>query len=81
MSVASEQDTTGLHDPLHDAPRRLRERPEPRIAAVEDAQGARDNKGLEAAVGRILLPRSRNSPRKPSRPEKPALAEFQSLLG
>jgi len=31
MSVSSEQEPTGPHDPLHYAPRRLRERPEPRL--------------------------------------------------
>jgi len=56
MSVESEQEPTGPHDPLHYAPRRLRERPEPRLTMIEDARNGRDNKRLEAAIGRISPP-------------------------
>jgi hypothetical protein len=60
MSVESEQEPTGPHDPLHYAPRRLRERPEPRLTAIEDTRNgrdsSRDNKRLEAAIGRISPP-------------------------
>ena len=68
MSVSSEQEPTGPHDPLHYAPRRLRERPEPRLTPVEEARGGLDNrsgldnrggldnKRLEAAIGRISPP-------------------------
>ncbi len=53
MSGPSDQESAGPHDPLHYAPRRLRERPEPRI---EDARDSRDNKRLEVALGRISPP-------------------------
>jgi hypothetical protein len=63
MSVSNdEQEPTGPHDPLHYAPRRLRERPEPRLITVDDARGGSDNrsgldnKRLEAAIGRISPP-------------------------
>jgi hypothetical protein len=56
MSVESEQEPTGPHDPLHYAPRRLRERPEPRLTTIEDTRNGRDNKRLEAAIGRISPP-------------------------
>jgi hypothetical protein len=56
MSVSSEQEPTGPHDPLHYAPRRLRERPEPRLTPVDDARGGLDKKRLEAAIGRISPP-------------------------
>jgi hypothetical protein len=60
MSVSSEQEPTGPHDPLHYAPRRLRERPEPRLTPVDDARGgldkSLDKKRLEAAIGRISPP-------------------------
>jgi hypothetical protein len=56
MSVESEQEPTGPHDPLHYAPRRLRDRPEPRLTSIEDARNGRDAKRLEAAIGRISPP-------------------------
>ena len=56
MSVEGEQEPTGPHDPLHYAPRRLRERPEPRLTTIEDTRNGRDNKRLEAAIGRISPP-------------------------
>jgi hypothetical protein len=56
MSVESDQEPAGPHDPLHYAPRRLRERPEPRLTTVEETRALRDNKRLEAAVGRIATP-------------------------
>jgi hypothetical protein len=56
MSVEGEQEPTGPHDPLHYAPRRLRERPEPRLTTIEDPRNGRDNKRLEAAIGRISPP-------------------------
>ena len=56
MSVESNQEPAGPHDPLHYAPRRLRERPEPRIASIEETRFLRDNNRLEAAVGRITTP-------------------------
>jgi len=56
MSVEGEQEPTGPHDPLHYAPRRLRERPEPRLTTIEDTRNGRDNKRLEVAIGRISPP-------------------------
>jgi Sec-independent protein translocase protein TatA len=56
MSVESDQEPAGPHDPLHYAPRRLRERPEPRLTTIEETRTLRDNKRLEAAVGRISTP-------------------------
>jgi hypothetical protein len=56
MSVANDQEPAGPHDPLHYAPRRLRERPEPRLTTIEETRVMRDNKRLEAAVGRISTP-------------------------
>jgi hypothetical protein len=56
MSVEGEQEPTGPHDPLHYAPRRLRERPEPRLTTIEDTRSGRDNKRLEVAIGRIAPP-------------------------
>jgi hypothetical protein len=55
MSI-SEQEPTGPHDPLHYAPRRLRERPEPRISSAAETLALLDNKRFEAAVGRITAP-------------------------
>jgi len=56
MSVATDEEPAGPHDPLHYAPRRLRERPEPRLAMIEETRVMRENKRLEAAVGRISTP-------------------------
>src|SRR5258708_20295012 len=56
MSVANDEEPAGPHDPLHYAPRRLRERPEPRLAMIEETRVMRENKRLEAAVGRISTP-------------------------
>lgn len=56
MSVANDEEPAGPHDPLHYAPRRLRERPEPRLTTIEETRVMRDNKRLEAAVGRISTP-------------------------
>jgi Sec-independent protein translocase protein TatA len=55
MSVASEPESTGPHDPLHYAPRRLREKPEPRLVPVEDTRAVRD-KRLDAVIGRAASP-------------------------
>lgn len=56
MSLPSEQEPTSPQDLLHYAPRRLRERPEQRLAAVEDSRNSLDNKRLESAIGRISRP-------------------------
>ncbi len=56
MSVEIDQEPAGPHDPLHYAPRRLRERPEPRIASVGETRLLRDNNRLDVAVGRITTP-------------------------
>lgn len=56
MSVANDEEPAGPHDPLHYAPRRLRDRPEPRLAMIEETRVMRENKRLEAAVGRISTP-------------------------
>jgi hypothetical protein len=53
MSVANEPESTGPHDPMHYAPRRVREKPEPNSA--EDARAARE-KRLEAVIGRNISP-------------------------
>jgi hypothetical protein len=53
MSLPSEQEPTSPQDLLHYAPRRLRERPEQRLAAVEDARSGLDNRRIESAIGRI----------------------------
>jgi Sec-independent protein translocase protein TatA len=42
MSALSEQEQVGPQDPLHYAPRRLRERPETRLPPVEEAQPDRE---------------------------------------
>jgi hypothetical protein len=55
MSVANEPESAGPHDPMHYAPRRLREKPEPRLSSAEDIRAARD-KRLEAVIGRNLNP-------------------------
>jgi hypothetical protein len=56
MSLPSEQEPTSPQDLLHYAPRRLRERPEQRLSAVEDARNGLDNKRIESAIGRISRP-------------------------
>jgi hypothetical protein len=51
MSVGNEQEQVGPHDPLHYAPRRLRERPEQRLTAGEDNRSQREKRpepGLRA---------------------------------
>ena len=58
MSLPSEQEPTSPQDLLHYAPRRLRERPEQRLSAVEDSRSGIDNKRLENAIGRISRPAS-----------------------
>jgi Sec-independent protein translocase protein TatA len=55
MSVANESEPTGPHDPLHYAPRRLREKPEPRLSAIDETRVARD-KRLDAVIGRNPSP-------------------------
>jgi hypothetical protein len=55
MSVANEPETAGPHDPMHYAPRRLREKPEPRVNSAEDMRAARE-KRLEAVIGRNMNP-------------------------
>src|SRR5215831_5089385 len=55
MSVANEPEPTGPHDPMHYAPRRLREKPEPRLGAIEDARALRE-KRLDAVIGRAIAP-------------------------
>jgi Sec-independent protein translocase protein TatA len=55
MSI-SEKEPAGPHDPLHYAPRRLRERPEPRLASTSATLALLDNKRPDAAVGRITTP-------------------------
>jgi hypothetical protein len=44
MSVGNEQEQLGPHDPLHYAPRRLRERPEQRLATGEDNRSQREKR-------------------------------------
>jgi hypothetical protein len=55
MSVANEPESAGPHDPMHYAPRRLREKPEPRLNSAEDMRAARE-KRLEAVIGRNMNP-------------------------
>ena len=55
MSVASEPESTGPHDPLHYAPRRLRDKPEPRLTPLEDARALRERR-LDAVIGRSISP-------------------------
>jgi hypothetical protein len=57
MSLPSEEPTSP-QDLLHYAPRRLRERPEQRLAAVavEDSRTGLDNKRFESSIGRISRP-------------------------
>jgi hypothetical protein len=55
MSLPSEEPTSP-QDLLHYAPRRLRERPEQRLSAVEDSRTGLDNKRFDAAIGRISRP-------------------------
>ena len=55
MSVASEPESTGPHDPMHYAPRRLREKPEPRLTPLEDARALRERR-LDAVIGRSISP-------------------------
>lgn len=56
MSLPSEQEPTSPQDLLHYAPRRLRERPEQRLTAVDDSRSGLDHKRLESAIGRISRP-------------------------
>ena len=53
MSVANEPESTGPHDPMHYAPRRVREKPE--STSAEDTRAARE-KRLEAVIGRNISP-------------------------
>jgi len=56
MSVPNESEpTAGPHDPLHYAPRRLRDKPEPRLSAIDETRAARDRR-LEAVIGRNPSP-------------------------
>ena len=55
MSVANDPESAGPHDPMHYAPRRLREMPEPRLNSAEDIRAARE-KRLEAVIGRNMNP-------------------------
>ena len=55
MSVASEPESTGPHDPMHYAPRRLRDKPEPRLTPLEDARALRERR-LDAVTGRSISP-------------------------
>ena len=55
MSVANEPESTGPHDPMHYAPRRLRDKPEPRLSSADDARAERE-KRLEAVIGRSISP-------------------------
>jgi hypothetical protein len=41
MSVTSEPEPVSPHDPMHDAPRRLREEPEQRLAAADEIRALR----------------------------------------
>jgi hypothetical protein len=55
MSLPSEEPTSP-QDLLHYAPRRLRERPEQRLSAVEDSRTGLDNKRFDSSIGRISRP-------------------------
>jgi hypothetical protein len=55
MSVANEPESTSPHDPMHYAPRRLRDKPEPRMSSADDARAERE-KRLEAVIGRSISP-------------------------
>jgi len=55
MSVANEPESTGPHDPMHYAPRRLRDKPEPRLTPLEDARALRERR-LDAVIGRSISP-------------------------
>src|ERR1700761_9005837 len=57
MSLPNEQENTSPQDLLHYAPRRLRERPEQRLAAVDDVRSGLDRR-LDSAIGRIARPSS-----------------------
>lgn len=55
MSVANEPESTGPHDPMHYAPRRLRDKPETRLTPLEDARALRERR-LDAVIGRSISP-------------------------
>jgi len=55
MSVANEPESTGPHDPMHYAPRRLRAKPETRLTPLEDARALRERR-LDAVIGRSISP-------------------------
>ena len=50
----NESEQIGPHDPLHYAPRRLRERPASRLAAVEETRPAQDKRA--EPIGRAIQP-------------------------
>lgn len=54
MSVANESEPVGLHDPMHYAPRRLREEREQRLAAADDIRPLREKR--TETVGRMISP-------------------------
>src|SRR5882724_6705606 len=54
MSVANESEPVGLHDPMHYAPRRLREEREQRLAAADDIRPLREKR--PETVGRTISP-------------------------
>jgi hypothetical protein len=54
MSVASESEPVGPHDPTYYAPRRLREEREQRLAAADDIQALREKR--PDTVGRKISP-------------------------
>src|SRR5262249_15609448 len=55
MSVPNESEPTGPHDPLHYAPRRLRDKPEPRLSAIDETRAGRDRR-LESGIRRTPAP-------------------------
>jgi hypothetical protein len=54
MNGTNEPEPGGPHDPMHDAPRRLREEPEQRSAAADDIRALRENR--PETVGRTISP-------------------------
>jgi hypothetical protein len=74
VSVTSELEPVGAHDPMHHSPRRSREEPEQRSAAADDVRALREKRS--ETVGR---PISHLAPRD-FRPENAAYQSLRRLL-
>ena len=55
MSVANEPESTGPHDPMHYAPRRLREKPEPRLTSADDTRAAREKRLGKGDIDLVIV--------------------------